>query len=300
MLAISLTDLVAQPPTPRSVATVDFTGYWVSVVTEDWLYRMVTPTKGDYSSVPLNAAGRRLADGWDPAKDEASGNQCKAYGAPAVMRIPGRVHITWQDDSTLKVETDAGTQTRLFHFDAAKAGSGGDWQGVSVANWDVEPGARGPLPGAGLRVVTTHLKPGYLRKNGVPYSANTVVTEYYDRVNESKWRLVVDREDDRGRPGLLGRPVHYEHPFQEAGRFNRLESKAVCRAVKRFSGTRYTAGGRARTSAPDPGERPSVTVPSPPGPSSARAATGGSPLRGDDMTLAISVLMQYRSMALRF
>jgi hypothetical protein len=194
MLALlTVCGLRAQQRTPKTTATVDLTGYWVSVVTEDWLYRMVTPAKGDYTSVPLNPAGRKVADGWDPSQDEASGNTCKAYGAAALMRIPGRLHITWQNDTTLKIETDAGTQTRLFHFDAASAGSGGDWQGASVANWDVEAGARGPLPGAGLRVITTHLKAGYVRKNGVPYSANTVLTEYYDRVNEGNsdsWLIV--------------------------------------------------------------------------------------------------------------
>src|ERR1700741_2685610 len=115
------------PSTPKAVSPTDFTGYWVSVVTEDWLYRMVTPAKGDYASVPLNAEGRKLADAWDPAKDEAAGNQCKAYGAPAIMRVPGRLHITWQDDNTLKIEADSGRQTRLLHFGAASPGQGGDW-----------------------------------------------------------------------------------------------------------------------------------------------------------------------------
>lgn len=213
--------IVAQPPSARSGATVDLTGYWVSVVTEDWLYRMVTPAKGDYTSVPLNPAGRKLADAWDAAKDEADGNQCKAYGAPAVMRIPGRLHITWQDDSTLKVETDAGRQTRLLHFDASKAGAGGDWQGSSVANWDVEAGARGPLPGAGLRVITTHVKPGYLRKNGVPYSANVLLTEYYDQVNErngDSWLIVKTIVDD---PAYLNTPfitsTHFKKQADAAG-----------------------------------------------------------------------------------
>src|SRR5262249_8668105 len=51
-----------QPPqSPRAGAPKDFTGYWVSVVTEDWRWRMVTPARGDYDSVPLNAAGRRQA-----------------------------------------------------------------------------------------------------------------------------------------------------------------------------------------------------------------------------------------------
>src|SRR6478609_1283389 len=109
-----------QPPrTPKAAAPVDLTGYWVSIVTEDWRYRMMTPAKGDYPSIPLNPEGIKVAQSWDPAKDEASGNQCKGYGAGAIMRMPGRIHITWQDDTTLKVEMDNGQQTRLFHFDAA-------------------------------------------------------------------------------------------------------------------------------------------------------------------------------------
>src|SRR5580658_10515234 len=88
----------AMKGTAKALAPEDFTGYWVALVTEDWLYRMRTPPKGDYEAVPLNAAGLKMADAWDPAKDEATGNQCKAYGAPAIMRVPGRLHITWQDD----------------------------------------------------------------------------------------------------------------------------------------------------------------------------------------------------------
>ncbi len=125
------------PKSPKDGAPVDLTGYWVSIVTEDWRWRMVTPLKGDSASVPVNAAARKIIDAWDPAKDEAAGQQCKAYGAPAVMRIPGRLHITWQDDNTLKIETDAGMQTRLLHF-AGKAPDHAEpsWQGYSVANWE--------------------------------------------------------------------------------------------------------------------------------------------------------------------
>jgi len=214
LVYLQLTCLYGQT-TPKSTATVDLTGYWVSVVTEDWLYRMVTPAKGDYTSVPLNAEGRKVADTWDAAKDEAAGDQCKAYGAPALIRIPGRLHITWQDDYTLKVETDAGTQTRFLHFDAARAGRGGDWQGVSLANWEVVAGGRGPIPGAGLKVTTTRFRPGYLRKNGVPYSANAVLTEYYDRVNESNgdsWLIVKTIVDD---------PMYLTVPFITSTHFKK-------------------------------------------------------------------------------
>jgi hypothetical protein len=172
------------PPTPRAAALFDITGYWVSLVTEDWRYRQFTPAKGDYVSVPVNPEGRKVADGWDPAKDEAAGDQCKAYGAPNIMRIPGRLHITWQDDQTMKLETDTGSQTRVFEFAAPKTQPGG-WQGVSRSSWDVIPGGRGGgLLSGSLKVVTSQMKAGYLMKNGIPYSGNTVVTEYFDRVDE--------------------------------------------------------------------------------------------------------------------
>src|SRR5262245_4205678 len=181
----------------RAAAPVDLTGNWVSVVSEDYRWRMVTPLKGDAASVPINAAARKVVDAWDPAKDEAAGLQCKAYGAAAIMRVPGRLRIAWQDDNTLKIETDSGTQTRLFHFGGAPPqGEKPSLQGYSATRW--EPGVPPPPAGAGfigtgprvgarsrsLEVVTTNLLPGYLRKNGVPYGARTTVTEYFDRFTE--------------------------------------------------------------------------------------------------------------------
>src|SRR5882672_9701774 len=100
----------AANPSPRDLAPIDLTGYWVSVVTEDWRYRMVMPLKGDYGSVPLNANGKRAADTWMP--DQAG--RCEAFGAGAVMRAPGHVRITWENDSTLRIDTEAGNQTRRF------------------------------------------------------------------------------------------------------------------------------------------------------------------------------------------
>ncbi len=173
------------PPSPRAAAPVDLTGTWVALVTEDWRWRMMTPPKGDYASIPLTQAGIDVVNAWDPAKDTAAGEQCRAYGAGGIMRVPGRVRISWQDDTTLKVETEAGTQTRLFNFARPAAPGAPSWQGSSAATWQVVGGGRrggGAPRGGSLRVVTTNLRPGYLRKNGVPYSANAVVTEYYNRL----------------------------------------------------------------------------------------------------------------------
>jgi hypothetical protein len=175
---------------------------------------MVTPPKGDYTGVALNEQGRKLADAWDPSKDEAAGDQCKSYGAPNVMRVPGRLHITWQDDETLKVEADAGQQTRVLHFTLADDPAS-SWQGTSKALWEIVPAGRGTAPIGSLKVVTTHLKPGYLRKNGVPYSANATLTEYFDRVTEP------NGEADLVITTTVEDPAYLAQPFLTAAHFRK-------------------------------------------------------------------------------
>lgn len=206
------------PPTPKAAAAIDLTGYWVSLITEDWKLRMVTPNKGVYETLTLNAEGRRIADTWDPAKDEAAGEQCRSYGAANIMRVPGRLHIAWENDTSLRIDTDAGTQTRLFHFGAAPAPTGEPaWQGYSVAEWQYAPGGRGGGARMGsLKVVTTNLRPGYVRKNGAPYSKNTVVTEYYDvntMPNGDQWLSVTTKVDD---------PLYFSRPYLTSSDFKKL------------------------------------------------------------------------------
>ena len=221
-----------QPPrSPRDAAPVDFTGYWVSVVTEDWRWRMVTAARGDFAGVPLNAAGRKLGLAWDPARDEADGAQCRAYGAAGLMRLPMRLRITWQDDATLKIETDAGTQTRLLRFGArAPDNVEPSWQGFSAAQWEQPVRGSGPpdfipvglntregLRGRSLEVVTTHLRPGYLRRNGVPYSARTTVREYFDLSRERNgdtWFVVTTVVED---PEYLTTPFVTTTNFKKQG-----------------------------------------------------------------------------------
>jgi hypothetical protein len=241
----------AQPRrSPRAVAPIDLTGTWVSVVTEDWRYRMVTPPRGDYAGVPINDVGRKAADLWDDGKDRATGNACRMYGAAGVMRMPGRVRISWQDDDTLKIETDAGAQTRLLRFGASPQRSAVEapsWQGVSRAQWELAVRGRalgsvggaipadGPIPpaddrggrgaagrggppeppGGSLKVVTTQMKPGYLRRNGVPYSANAVLTEYFDRHSEpngDQWFIVTTIVED---------PTYLVQPFVTSTHFKK-------------------------------------------------------------------------------
>lgn len=180
------------PATGRAGAPIDLTGNWVSLITDDWVYRMITPAKGDYSYIPLNAEGRRVADTWDAARDRAAGEECKGYAAPAIMRLPSRIQISWQDENTLKLDVDTGMQTRLFHFGQTEPQGDRSWQGWSAARWEISGGQGAGAPTSlgnikrigSLRVNTNNLRAGYLRKNGVPFSEQAFMTEYYNLIVE--------------------------------------------------------------------------------------------------------------------
>jgi hypothetical protein len=201
------------PPAARESAPVDLTGYWVSMVTEDWRYRMVTPPKGDFRRVPVTPAAVPIINAWDPAADERAGNQCKGYGAGAIMRVPGRLHVTWEDANTMRVDVDAGTQTRRFRFAPTPEPAGApSWQGQSAARWDRAPGA---TAGGSLHVTTANLRAGYLRKNGVPYSQQATVTEDFDVATfpgSGQTLVVTTTVED---PIYLGRPFTVSSQFKK-------------------------------------------------------------------------------------
>jgi len=215
------------PKSPRASAPIDLTGYWVSVVTEDWRFRMIVPDKGDFASIPLNPEGRRVANTWDPAKDKADGNECRSYGAAGLMRVPGRLHISWENDTTLRIDTDSGAQTRLLHFGGSEpSGAAPTWQGYSVADWEgLRPGfliaymgqhSAGQRPEGYLKVLTTQMRPGYLRKNGVPYSGDAVLEEYFDSfegLQGDTWLVVTTIVTD---------PQYLFQPFITSTHFKKL------------------------------------------------------------------------------
>lgn len=251
------------PSSAKTAAPIDLTGYWTAVITEDWHQRMLTAPKGDFGvgapgairtpggapvgtgpnpsdqgNIPYNLQGAQAAMKWDPAKDEAERGLCKAYGAPGVMRQPTHLHITWQDDNTLKVETDFGMQTRLFHFTRPLQPAqvnyvGGRYvpgedlkvdttpgvqptlQGHSVAAW-TSRGGRGIVERGGfLKVVTTHLTPGYYWKNGLPYTGNAVLTEHFRLMqlpDGSEWMLLSQMVED---PEYLTQPFLVNYQFKK-------------------------------------------------------------------------------------
>jgi hypothetical protein len=248
----------APPLTAKASAPIDLSGYWTAVLTEDWHVRMPVAPKGDFGSgapgavsqvgagrlgtganpardgnIPYNLKGAQLAMSWDPAKDAAEGNSCKAYGAPGIMRQPTHLHFTWQDDDTLKMDADFGTQTRLFHFvgnptQAARRGTAvkleapvniePSLQGYSAATWIIMGGGGGQANferSGSLKSVTTHLKPGYYWKNGMPYSSSAVLNENFfilQLPDNSTWLTVTQLVED---PEYLNEPFVVNYHFKK-------------------------------------------------------------------------------------
>ena len=199
----------------REIAPIDLTGQWVAIISEDWRWRMVTPARGDFPSIPMNLEAQLLAEAWDPAADEAAGESCKAYGAPGLMRGPTRLRISWLDDQTLQLESDYGMQTRLFHFDGALPEGADTWQGVSTAEWIMA----GESGFGSMKSVTSRLRPGYLRKNGVPYSDSTTFTEYWDvhaQDNGDRYLVVTNTVED---------PVYLQLPWITAIHFRKEDGR---------------------------------------------------------------------------
>lgn len=225
------------PASPREAAPIDLTGQWVAIVNEDWRWRMVTPPKGDYASVPLNGEGRRVADQWDVSQD----GRCEAYGAAALLRMPTRLRIRWDGAERLVLETDAGRQVRNFDFGAPATAAPRSLQGQSAARWVTPPrNAGGPgLAGAGggpasaggyLEVKTANLTPGWLRRNGVPYSEDAVVTEYFARFaapNGDEWLMVTTIVDD---PRYLTQRFIVSNHFRKEAEGGKWNPRA-CRAA---------------------------------------------------------------------
>jgi hypothetical protein len=270
----------APPPAAQKAAPFDLTGYWVAVITEDWRWRMLTPPKGDYASVPLNAAGRKIADQFNPdlyggatdtgavgggggigapviraplGRYQVSGViDCRAYGAAGVMRMPLRVHISWDGPNELKLETDWGEQTRLFHFvpgrpfadmpqPATSLGPAtgnarpASMQGYSVAAWERpygfnQPayqrgavprsggfggGPASPVPGGDLVVTTSDLAPGWLRRNGVPYGSHTRLVEHYQTFQDPTGATWFDVTTEVIDPEYLNAPFLTSSDFEQ-------------------------------------------------------------------------------------
>ena len=172
--------LVAQGPQAPPTLGVDLSGEWAPRFHEDQPERIPGPDIGDYLGLPINDAARQHGDAWDASILTLPEHQCKPHPAdysprgPANLRIwreidhdtqsliAVRTHISWQQpERTIWMDGRPHPPEYAAHT----------WQGFSTGKWD----------GDMLTVTTTHLKMGWIRRNGIPRSDKAVLTEHFVR-----------------------------------------------------------------------------------------------------------------------
>ena len=213
-------------------------GQWVSLVTEDWRYRMFTAPKGDTVSLPLNPAGQKAAAALGSGQGRSRRRAVQgvrrgghhADADAAAHHVAGRHHA---EDRNRRRHADAAAAIRRRGAASPAAGRACRWRrGTTRARRSRRAGsarapAPAPPPGGSMKVVTTQMRPGYLRRNGVPYSANAVMTEYFDRLEVPGGDTLLRRRRGDRRSGVPADAVLDEHAVQAADRCERLESDAV-------------------------------------------------------------------------
>jgi len=196
--AISILLLIA--PTP-AFAQRDLSGNWTALYHEDQPHRIPGPELGDYTGIPLNDAGRLKADSWDASILTLREHQAKPHPSTYSLRGPANIRITRQLDpvtqETIGYELFGtfGQATRLIWLDGRPHPpeyAPHTWAGFSTARWD----------GNSLDVVTSHLKVGWLQRNGVAHSDRATMTERF--IRHGNYLTVVTIVDD---------PIYLEEPF---------------------------------------------------------------------------------------
>jgi cyclase len=182
---IGSVSLFGQPPRPPQQQTqpspgVDISGYWTPPMDEDALERGAGSELGDYAGFALNEAGRLWALSYDPSRLADRYHQCDAYVTAYQMRAVGNAR-SWE-------ERDPHNQHLIaIHWWAQTT------EGHRVIWMDGRPHppawaphsftgfSTGQYVGNALVVYTTHIKQGWLRRNGTPESDQATVTEFFVR-----------------------------------------------------------------------------------------------------------------------
>jgi hypothetical protein len=174
-------------------AQADLAGMWAQRFHEELPERGEGPEIGDYTGLPINDAARLRADSWDASKWTVPERQCEPHPAdyaprgPANLRIGRTVDPISQEIVSWDVTVMWSLQQRTIYMDGRPHPSRNaqhSWQGFSTGEWD----------GDMLKVTTTHLKEGWVRRNGLPHSEKATLTEYFIR-NQDYLTLVTIVDD---------------------------------------------------------------------------------------------------------
>ena len=178
LFLIALAAALAAPG--RASAQVDLSGLWGERMHEDEPHRQPGPELGDYTGLPINAAARLRADTWMASVQTLPERQCiphpstYAMRGPANMRIWTEVDVATQAITAVRTHIGYMAPQRWIYLDGRPhppESAAHTWQGFSTGRWE----------GNTLVVTTTHIKAGYLQRNGVPHSDRATMTEYFTR-----------------------------------------------------------------------------------------------------------------------
>lgn len=194
-------------------AQINLSGDWASLFHEDQPERGPGPELGDYLGLPISDRARHYADAWDSGRLTIPEHQCRAHVAPYILRGPAAgVRISEEKDPTtqnviaIKVFINTYAQTRTIWMDGRphpSDGAGLTWQGFSTGRWE----------GNQLVVTTTHIKQGWVRRNGLPLSPKAVSTERF-----------ILHGDRMIHTGFLQDPVYLDEPLVKTEDFVRLRN----------------------------------------------------------------------------
>ena len=179
----------------------DLSGEWTALYHEDQPHRIPGPDLGDYTGMPINDAGRLKADSWDASILSLREHQAKPHPSTYSLRGPANIRMRKEIDpatqETIGYELFGtfGQATRMIWLDGRPhppAHAAHTWAGFSTGRWD----------GDALTVFTTHVKAGWLQRNGVAHSDRATMTERFIRHGDVL--TVVSIVDD---------PIYLEEPF---------------------------------------------------------------------------------------
>jgi glyoxylase-like metal-dependent hydrolase (beta-lactamase superfamily II) len=180
---------------------VDLSGQWSARYHEDQEHRIPGPELGDYLGLPINEAGRLKADSWDASILSLREHQAKPHPSTYSLRGPANIRImkvfdrVTQETIGYEIFGTFGQATRTIWLDGRPrppSYAAHTWAGFSTGRWS----------GDQLIVETTHLKVGWIQRNGVAHSDQTTMTEHFMRHGDV---LTV--------VSIVNDPVYLEEPF---------------------------------------------------------------------------------------
>jgi glyoxylase-like metal-dependent hydrolase (beta-lactamase superfamily II) len=220
-------------------------GEWQPRYHEDEPERLPGPELGDFLGLPINNAARQRAESWDASRLTLPEEQCRVHVSPYIYRGPLDLRI-WQEKDAdtqqviaIKNYISTWSQFRTIWMDGRPHPpdyAPHTWMGFSTGKWE----------GDVLTVETTHLKTGWVRRNGLVMSDRATMTEHFIRHGDYLTHMTILHD-----PAYLTEPLIKTEDFELNLHASDASWVYHCRSAEEIA-------GRQTNSVPSylPGENP--------------------------------------------